>query len=97
MSPERRDVQIRLASDDGFRLWLNGRLVGEASLSRPARRDSTIIETVFEKGANRILFKVSERTGGHAACLRLTDSRGRPMTDVDVMLEIPERKLASTR
>ncbi len=97
--PEEKDrnrrVQVRLGSDDDFRLWINGKLIGEKSGSRPAHADDDAFNARLEKGWNRILFKICDRTMDAAAVLRLTDVKGKPMESLKVALELPEHRFRS--
>ncbi len=94
-SPTDRAVQLRAGSDDGYKLYLNHELLGGLSLARAAKRDQNIHPARLHKGLNLVLLKITERTGGHAFCLRITDGRGKPYNDLKVVLEHPATKFAA--
>jgi len=60
---EAGDALLGVGSDDGIRIWLNGKLVHENLVGRRSRMDEDIVPVKFRKGENRILVKV-ENGGG---------------------------------
>jgi tetratricopeptide (TPR) repeat protein len=74
--PRKQPVAILLGSDDGIRLWLNGRLVHEKIVERAAVPDDDAVPVTLEAGWNTLLARVVNVTGEHALCLRLSDVRG---------------------
>ncbi len=91
-SPDERDIQIRLGSDDGFKLWVNGTPAGEFVGCRPPRVDDNMIKAHLLKGMNRILLKVVDLTSNSSAVLRLTDGKVKPAAGLKVYLELPEHR-----
>lgn len=71
--------QIRLGSDDGSRVWLNGKKVHQITEGRGYIFDNDIIDVDFKKGANLILVEVQQYDGGWQFGLRLTNSDGKPL------------------
>jgi WD40 repeat protein/serine/threonine protein kinase len=71
-SPERQQVAILLGSDDGVRLWLNGRLVHEHPDPRMAAPDQDAVAATLDAGWNTLLAKVVNETRQHALYLRLS-------------------------
>ncbi len=94
-SPTDRTVHFRIGSDDGYKLYVNHELLGGLSIARAADRDQNVHPGQLHKGLNLILLKVTDRTGNHAFCLRITDSRGRVPDDLRVVLERPRLVLAA--
>lgn len=72
-----QDVVVRMGSDDGYRLWINGELVTENRVDRGLAPDSDAADAKLVAGVNRILLKVSQGAGGWAYCLRLTQPDGK--------------------
>ncbi len=62
---------LAVGSDDGVRVWLNGRLVHDHAIRRAVRPDEDLIPVTLETGENRILLKVEQGTGGWGLCLRV--------------------------
>ena len=67
---------LRIGSDEGFRLWVNGDLVGSRDVHRPLRWDQDALAIRLRKGWNSILVKVSEAKGGWRFRARLTGRDG---------------------
>ncbi len=90
--PDERDVQIGIGSDDGFKLWVNGKLSGEFAGCRPAVIDDNLVKVHFIKGMNRILLKVMDLTGDSGAVVKIADGAGKPAVGLKVHLELPEHR-----
>mgnify|MGYP000952680824 CR=1 FL=1 len=75
---------MRLASDDGVRVWLNGREVWKREAQRPATFDQDCFGVTLRPGANPLLVKVAQDDGGWGLRLRLTAPDGAPLDDVEV-------------
>jgi hypothetical protein len=73
---EESDGQIRLGSDDGNQIWLNGKQVFENRVDRGAALDQDKVDVHFVKGENKILAKISQGGGGWNFCLRLAKPDG---------------------
>ncbi len=54
---------IGIGSDDGVRVWVNGALVHENWLGRPARPDDDLVPVQFRQGRNRLLIKIQNLQG----------------------------------
>lgn len=78
-SETEQPAQLRLGSDDGCKVWHNGRRVVFAPEPRGAEPDQNIVEVTLAKGDNLFLMKVANGGGGWAAILRLTDRQGGPL------------------
>jgi peptide/nickel transport system substrate-binding protein len=88
-SPSDRQVQLRVGSDDGVMVWLNGVRVLDSQVNRGAAPDQDIVSVVLDGGWNRLLVKVGQWYGGWGFYLRFTDDAGRPITDLTISLEPP--------
>jgi len=66
-------VVLGLGSDDGVKVWINGRLVHEYIAERAARADEDLVEVALKAGENRILVKVEQGTGGWGFLFRVMD------------------------
>ncbi len=84
--PDRRDVVLHLGSDDGVKVWLNGRLVHSKLAFRPVRPGEDTVPLTLEAGPNELLLKIVQGYGGWGFACSLTDRAGRPMDDVRVDL-----------
>ena len=72
-------AQVRVGSDDGLRIWINGALVHENDVDRGAALDQDVADIELNAGRNTILTLITQRGGGWAFCLRLTDPDGKPL------------------
>jgi hypothetical protein len=58
------DTPILVGSDDGCKVWLNGKLVFAKHIWRGAEPDQDFADVHLSKGTNRILLKVENTHGG---------------------------------
>lgn len=61
-SPAETDAWLGLGSDDGVKIWLNGRLVLDKWIRRPSRVDEDVVPLHLQKGPNRMLVKIQNIT-----------------------------------
>jgi len=74
-----QDVLLKCGSDDGMKLWLNGKQIHRAPQPRSLKVDEDTIEAHLEAGVNKVLVKVVQGGGGWEACIRLTDRNGKAL------------------
>ncbi|NOY81275.1 MAG: hypothetical protein GXP31_09755 [Kiritimatiellaeota bacterium] len=94
VSPRSQKVQFRIGSDDGYKLWVNHVYIGGLSICRAVQPNANIHTVELKKGTNLVLLKIVDRRYGHAFCLAVTDTRGRPCTNLKVVLDNPKAKFA---
>jgi HEAT repeat protein len=70
-SPRAQRVQLQLGSDDGLKVWLNGRVVHRADVDRGLVPGQDRVEVDLREGENTLLLKVVQYGGGWAACCRI--------------------------
>jgi len=75
-SEEARPCELRVASDDGFILWLNGRLLVSREVERACGFDQDVVPARLEAGWNRILLKIADSRIDWEFRLRITDPDG---------------------
>jgi len=73
-SGKERDLDMRLGSDDGIKVWFNDKLIYTIDITRTAQFDKDIINVKFVKGWNKILVKAAENTGSWGFYFRVTDA-----------------------
>ena len=81
-SPDERKVQIRFDSDDQGKVWLNGKEVFTHTKAFMAIVDTYNVPVTLKPGKNSILVKVCNEEGGWAFYMRITDSDGKPFSDL---------------
>lgn len=70
---------FEIGSDDGVKLWLNGRLVHQNNTERGHNQADDVVEVSLKKGWNSILMKITQGVGGWGASLAITDLQHEPM------------------
>ncbi len=78
------NVQIRVGSDDGYKLWVDHKLVGEEHVYRAAYDDQENYPIKLSKGMHLILIKVDQDYGSFEFMLRVTTPGGRKASGVKV-------------
>ncbi|MFQ5504374.1 MAG: hypothetical protein ACE5F1_06180, partial [Planctomycetota bacterium] len=78
-SPEGGEYVLRLGSDDGIKVWLNGREILTRKVLRAAAPDQDKVLVRLKKGENRLLFKVYNEHSGCFLIARFTDLDGLPV------------------
>ena len=57
------NVILGLGSDDGVKVWLNGKLVHDNWIPRAVNKDDDLVPLKLVKGSNQLLIKVQDMTG----------------------------------
>ncbi len=91
-SPEARKIRLRIGSDDDFKAYLNGKLVGSANSSQGIVPDGFLHDAELRRGLNVLVMKVVDRTHGTGFCLAISDRENRPMTDLVIRTDDPARE-----
>jgi HEAT repeat protein len=74
-----QDVVFRTGSDDGMKLWVNGKQVFGKNEPRGLTVDQDTIPAHLVKGVNKVLIKVLQGGGNWEFCARVTMPDGRPV------------------
>ena len=89
---ERRGLQMLVGSDDGAKVYLNGKEVLKVAAVRELIEDQdTVSDITLNAGVNVLVFKVVNETSIWQGCIRFTDARGNPVDGISVTLD-PEGK-----
>jgi len=67
-----QDATIALGTDDGAKLWVNGKLVYTNRAHRAAAPEQDSVKVHLQKGKNRLLLKINNGNGTHGFYLTLT-------------------------
>ncbi|MGI6296868.1 MAG: N-acetylmuramoyl-L-alanine amidase [Armatimonadota bacterium] len=71
-APNGAGPKFDIGSDDGNRVWVNGTLINDNNSLRGLIRDQDVTGGIgFNKGWNRVLFKVHNGTGGFSGTISL--------------------------
>jgi hypothetical protein len=87
---------LSLGSDDGLKVWLNGKLVFAKKLVRGAAPDQDQVGVRLERGENRLLLKVVNQTGGYGFYFKLRDA-GPPPEIIALARSPAERRSEAER
>jgi tetratricopeptide (TPR) repeat protein len=72
-SPEEKEVELRIGSDDDIKVWLNGEEVLSRNVARAAVLDQDVVKVRLKAGENHILLKVCNRFGEWAFYFRIRE------------------------
>jgi len=67
------NVILALGSDDGIKVWHNGKLVHDNWIPRGVQKDNDLVPLKLVKGSNQILLKVQDLEGGWGFAARMLD------------------------
>jgi HEAT repeat protein len=76
ISDKNQDVQLQVGSNDGVRVWLNGKLVHSNASGRSIYPGEDKINVNLKKGVNNLLIKVVNLGGAWGACARFRTTDG---------------------
>jgi HEAT repeat protein len=83
-SDKEQDARLELGSDDGIKVWLNGKAVHANNVIRPCAPGQDKVRVKLKQGANELLLKVTQGGGEWSACCRLRAADGTELSDVTV-------------
>jgi hypothetical protein len=72
-------AQMELGSDDGIKVWLNGKQVHANNATRALQPGSDKLGVSLHSGWNQLLFKVTQHNQGWAFCARVLKADGAPV------------------
>ncbi|MFO0937190.1 MAG: hypothetical protein U0798_11830 [Gemmataceae bacterium] len=85
---EVKDVILKVGSDDGCKVWLNGKEIGKDTSDRALEKDQNEFDKLtLKKGANVLLFKVGNGIADWTGCARFVDKDGKPIAGLKVELK----------
>lgn len=71
--PREGQVKLRIGSDDGNKVWVNGKLVHANNVARPFAADLDSAAVTLKKGENIILMKITQNNLPWGASLRIEE------------------------
>jgi len=77
-----KDVELRIGSDDGYKLWLNHALVAEQNVYRAMEMDQETYKVKLNKGKNLILLKVTQDWGEYQFTMRIVGADGKAVPGI---------------
>lgn len=85
-SPNERQAQLRVGTNDAGKVWLGSKLVYEYGFEGTAWLDRDLVPVTIPAGTMPILVKVSNKGRYWGFVLRITDDAGQPMNDLQFSL-----------
>jgi len=70
---EKKSLKVGVGSNDGVRMWLNGKLVLDHKVLRKAEPNQEILTLPFKKGDNSVIIKIDQFGGGWGFYFSLLD------------------------
>ena len=86
---ERKNLQLKMGSNDEGKVFLNGKLLLKTSEGRTLDQDSDTARNItLNKGINVVVFKIFNEGGSDwQGCLRFTDANDKAVTNLVIRLE----------
>jgi hypothetical protein len=82
-----KGAALKIGSDDGCKVYVNGKEVGKAADDRAIDKDQNTFENVaLKKGVNVVVFKVVNNSGEWQGAARFVDKDGKPLPGLKVQL-----------
>ena len=82
-SPQARKATLQLGTDDGVKVWLNGKMVHANNAARGVTPDEDKVEVLLQQGVNELLLKVTNGVGDWGAMARFVGEGGRPLQNLN--------------
>ena len=76
---EAMDVLLKIGSDDGVKVFLNGEEIHSKPVIRAFGQDQDIVNARLAQGKNKLLLKVTQGGGEWCFAARLTQRDGQPI------------------
>ena len=90
-SPVARAARLEVGSDDGIRVWVNGKAVLSVDRGRPLWAGEDVAPLDLHAGWNQVLVKVTQKSGGWAFLVELYDQDRNPLTDLRFETRRPKK------
>ena len=78
-------VEIRAGSDDGYKLWVDNKLIGTQHVYRSDERDSESYPIKLAKGTHLVLIKVDTDWGQYSMMVRVVSPDGNKAAGIKVL------------
>ena len=73
MSDMEKQARLEIYTDDGVKVWLNGKVVHSDNNSHGIPEEPDTVAVTLKEGSNRLMLKVTEDIWGSGAIVRLRD------------------------
>ncbi|MEN6424738.1 MAG: DUF1080 domain-containing protein [Phycisphaerales bacterium] len=82
-SPNTQKATLQLGTDDGVKVWLNGKMVHANNASRGVMPDEDKVPVTLQQGVNELLLKVTNGSGDWGAIARFVGEGGKPLENIN--------------
>jgi len=86
-SPAAQAVRLEMGSDDGIKVWINGKLVHSNNATRPCRPGEDKVNARLKRGWNKVLAKITQGGADWAFCIRIVKPDGGVIDGMKVSVE----------
>ncbi|NQT87226.1 HEAT repeat domain-containing protein [bacterium] len=86
--PEKLEAVLEVGSDDGIKIWLNGKVIHENNASRGHKPGEDKVKIALAAGANALMLKVVNGSTDWAASARIVSPDGKPIKGLKVVAEV---------
>lgn len=84
ISDKAREARLEIGSDDGVKVFVNGKVVYGNDTTRPCTPNQDKVKITLDEGENVVLMKIIQIGGNWEACLRVRDADGSKADGVKV-------------
>lgn len=74
------EALLKVGSDDGIAVWVNGEKVHSTNVNRPVQVDQDVVKVSLKAGKNTILARIQQGSGTWGFCARLVTPDGKPVS-----------------
>ena len=85
VSPGKREAVLELGSDDGIKVWLNGKVIHANNASRGVKPGEDKVRITLRPGENTLMLKINNGSTDWAACARITGPDGKRIAGLKVI------------
>lgn len=89
-SDSEQPALLELGSDDGLKVWFNGKLLHANNAVRGLTPGSDKVNMTLNSGWNAVLLKITQSTAGWEFCARCLKPDGSPIKDLTATAEPPK-------
>jgi hypothetical protein len=76
ISDKEQTILLHMGSDDGIKVWLNGKVAYKNNTSRYCKANDDKTEIALKAGKNRLLVKITQSAGEWAGIIRISAPDG---------------------
>lgn len=89
-SKRKADALLEIGTDDGCKVWLNGKLIHKVERNRAVRIGEDKVNVTLEQGINPIMLSVYNSGGGWSAVVRVRARNGKHLPGLRYLSKAPQ-------